>query len=84
MGSENPPTTKQLEEASSAITEQEKEAPKDEEPYTIFSTFQQIRFLTICALTSMISPLTASIYVPALNQIQEVYLSLFLSLKTWC
>lgn len=42
------------------------------EPYTVFTTFQQIRFLTICALTGMISPLTASIYVPALNQIEKV------------
>jgi hypothetical protein len=46
-----------------------------EEPYTIFKTSELIIFLTICALTGMISPLTASIYMPALNAIQEVILT---------
>ncbi|KAI7900288.1 major facilitator superfamily domain-containing protein [Cokeromyces recurvatus] len=42
-----------------------------EEPYTVFTPSQLIRFLMICALTGMISPLTASIYMPALNQVQQ-------------
>lgn len=42
------------------------------EPYTIFSKSQIIQYLTIASLTSMISPLTASIYLPAINQIESV------------
>lgn len=42
------------------------------EPYTIFTKPQIFRILTIASLTSMISPLTASIYLPALNQIELV------------
>ncbi|GAN01601.1 MFS general substrate transporter [Mucor ambiguus] len=42
-----------------------------EEPYSIWTTGQLVRFLSICAGTGMISPLTASIYLPALNQIQS-------------
>lgn len=49
----------------------EKEKQK-EEPYSIWTTGQLVRFLSICAGTGMISPLTASIYLPALNQIQRV------------
>lgn len=52
--------------------EQQQEQDLEKEPYTIFTTGQMIRFLTICAGTSMISPLTASIYLPALNQIEAV------------
>lgn len=52
--------------------EEEKEDPKKEEPYSIWTTGQLVRFLSICAGTGMISPLTASIYLPALNQIQIV------------
>lgn len=69
----------QLEEGNSSVAStlddnpvDHKESITNEEPYTVFTTFQQIRFLTICALTGMISPLTASIYMPALIQIQEV------------
>jgi hypothetical protein len=67
----NTSLTSTLEDQKSVIDQEPKEIKKDE-PYTIFSTYQQIRFLSICALTGMISPLTASIYVPALVQIQEV------------
>ncbi|KAI9476209.1 MAG: major facilitator superfamily domain-containing protein [Benjaminiella poitrasii] len=56
----------QLEKGSQSS---EEDLPK--EPYTVFTTAQLIRFLTICALTGMISPLTASIYMPALNQVQN-------------
>jgi MFS family permease len=41
------------------------------EPYTVFSTQQQIILVIITAFTAMISPLTANIYLPALNQIEE-------------
>ncbi|KAG1314032.1 hypothetical protein G6F64_001782 [Rhizopus arrhizus] len=41
------------------------------EPYTVFSTQQQIIIVIITAFTAMISPLTANIYLPALNQIEE-------------
>lgn len=43
-----------------------------EEPYTLFPKPQIIVILLIASLTSMISPLTASIYLPALNQIEIV------------
>ncbi|KAG2194960.1 hypothetical protein INT46_004414 [Mucor plumbeus] len=58
--------------SSISIHEQEQQQEQDPEkqPYTIFTTGQLIRFLTICAGTGMISPLTASIYLPALNQIE--------------
>jgi hypothetical protein len=60
--------------SSISIHEQEQQQEQDPEkqPYTIFTTGQLIRFLTICAGTGMISPLTASIYLPALNQIEAV------------
>lgn len=48
------------------------EQRKLSEPYTIFTKPQIFRILTIASLTSMISPLTASIYLPALNQIESV------------
>lgn len=47
------------------------------EPYTIFSTQQQIILVIITAFTAMISPLTANIYLPALNQIEEVQNRIF-------
>ncbi|GAA5814050.1 hypothetical protein MFLAVUS_007540 [Mucor flavus] len=47
------------------------EQRKLSEPYTIFTKPQIFRILTIASLTSMISPLTASIYLPALNQIES-------------
>lgn len=43
-----------------------------EEPYTVFKKSQLVFFLSICAVTGMISPLTASVYLPALNAIEEV------------
>lgn len=64
-----------LNRRSSILTheqEQQQEQDLEKEPYTIFTTGQMIRFLTICAGTGMISPLTASIYLPALNQIEAV------------
>lgn len=64
-----------LDRRSSILThgqEQQQEQDQEKEPYTVFTTGQMIRFLTICAGTSMISPLTASIYLPALNQIEAV------------
>lgn len=45
---------------------------EEKEPYTAFSISQQILFLTITAFTAMMSPLTANIYLPSLNQIQRV------------
>lgn len=45
---------------------------EEKEPYTAFSIPQQILFLTITAFTAMMSPLTANIYLPSLNQIQRV------------
>lgn len=43
-----------------------------QEPYTIFSKSLLIRLLIITSFTGMISPLTGSVYFPAVNQIQEV------------
>ncbi|OBZ84214.1 Quinidine resistance protein 1 [Choanephora cucurbitarum] len=51
--------------------QQIEEKKQKKEPYTIFTMPQQIRILTITAFTAAISPLTASIYLPSLLQIQE-------------
>lgn len=48
------------------------EESMEKEPYTAFSMPQQILFLAITAFTAMMSPLTANIYLPSLNQIQRV------------
>ncbi|KAI8060855.1 major facilitator superfamily domain-containing protein [Gongronella butleri] len=49
----------------------EKPAPlADDEPYTILKRWQIIGMLTITATAGMLSPLSASIYFPALNEIQ--------------
>ncbi|KAI8977257.1 major facilitator superfamily domain-containing protein [Mycotypha africana] len=53
-----------------AVTEEDK-GESVKEPYSIFTTPQLIRMLTICSLTAMISPLTASIYLPAVLQIEN-------------
>lgn len=45
---------------------------KEAEQYTVFTKSQIIQYITIASLTSMISPLTASIYLPAINQIESV------------
>ncbi|RCI01297.1 hypothetical protein CU097_013755 [Rhizopus azygosporus] len=47
------------------------EESMEKEPYTAFSMPQQILFLAITAFTAMMSPLTANIYLPSLNQIQR-------------
>jgi hypothetical protein len=47
-----------------------------EEPYTIFTTYQLARIVAITAFTATISPLSSSIYLPALNQIEKASLSL--------
>ncbi|CAO3701709.1 unnamed protein product [Rhizopus microsporus] len=44
-----------------------------DEPYSIFSIPQQVVLLGITAFTAMISPLTANIYLPALNQIEQSF-----------
>jgi hypothetical protein len=46
--------------------------PPTEEPYTVLSKGVLLRILVITSLTGMLSPLTANIYLPALNQIQNV------------
>lgn len=43
-----------------------------EEPYTVFSKNTLIRLLAITSFTGMISPLTGSIYFPAVNKIEAV------------
>ncbi|CAO3693840.1 unnamed protein product [Rhizopus stolonifer] len=40
-------------------------------PYSVFSSSQQITLVVVTAFTAMISPLTANIYLPALNQIEK-------------
>ncbi|KAI8877166.1 MFS general substrate transporter [Backusella circina FSU 941] len=47
------------------------QSTEDEEPFTVFSKGALLRILVITSLTGMLSPLTANIYLPALNQIQE-------------
>jgi hypothetical protein len=47
---------------------------QQEEPYTVFTKGALLRILVITSLTGMLSPLTANIYLPALNQIQDVKL----------
>ncbi|GAA5799834.1 hypothetical protein HPULCUR_005253 [Helicostylum pulchrum] len=46
------------------------ETVDQEEPYTVFSKNMLIRLLAITSFTGMISPLTGSIYFPAINKIE--------------
>jgi hypothetical protein len=53
-----------------SVKEEKKERKK--ELFTIFTTRKLIFFLAIVSLTGMISPLIASIYLPAVNSIEFV------------
>ncbi|KAI9254057.1 major facilitator superfamily domain-containing protein [Sporodiniella umbellata] len=47
------------------------ESTKESLPYSVFSRSQQITLVVITAFTAMLSPLTANIYLPALNRIEQ-------------
>lgn len=42
------------------------------EPYSVFSKHKKNVIVVVCCLTGIVSPLSANIYFPALNAIQQV------------
>ncbi|KAI8330551.1 major facilitator superfamily domain-containing protein [Blakeslea trispora] len=64
-------SNKELSNSNVPHIDNDMQQTKEKEPYTIFTMSQQVRILSITAFTAMISPLTASIYLPSLLQIQK-------------
>jgi hypothetical protein len=71
-----------IEDIEKAITDTERTASEpitkkgtnisSTEPYSVFSKHKKLVIVIICCLTGIVSPLSANIYLPALNAIQQV------------
>ena len=73
-----PPTTKQEDESCSDIEAQKPEAPiteptqlLDQPPHTILSEKKKIFTIMMASFAAFISPVSTSIYYPALNELAQ-------------
>jgi hypothetical protein len=78
-----PPFLHNHEHQSSNITlvnESSIEEASKQEAFSIFSKKEKYVIVMIASFTAFISPLSANIYLPALDAIQKVFIYLFISI----